>query len=68
MKDLDKYDKLLNHSEDPVGDDELSQFLQKSSAAGIPEGRGKKAIWEAIEEELDKEESGKDRGKVKINP
>ena len=68
MKDLDKYDKLLNHSEDPVGDDELSQFLQKSAAAGIPEGRGKTAIWEAIEEELDKEESGTDRGKVKINP
>ena len=67
MDDLDKYSDLLNHDGDgSSSQDDLGQFLQQSSNATLPEGRGKKAIWDAIESELEKDES--EKRVSKINP
>jgi len=66
VKDIDKYDKLLNHKSEPFDGDEIAQFLQKSSTAKIPEGKGKQAIWDAIEANLSEEQAPSKT--IKLNP
>ncbi|WP_420315908.1 FecR family protein [Ekhidna sp.] len=54
MSDLDKYRKILNHQEDKVND-ELSQFLDKTSKAKLPKGKTKDQIWSQIESAINEE-------------
>lgn len=51
MDDLDKYKDLLNHESGDVND-ELGEFLKRSSGAQIPQSKSKEEIWNKIEEEL----------------
>jgi transmembrane sensor len=51
MSDLDKYKDLLNHDSEEEKD-EFATFLNKSGKANLPKGRGKDAIWDAIEKDI----------------
>lgn len=51
MDDLDKYKELLNHESKNVND-ELGDFLEKTSRAQIPPSKSKEDIWNAIEDEI----------------
>ncbi|NQZ78808.1 MAG: FecR domain-containing protein [Ekhidna sp.] len=61
MDDLEKYRKILDHDSEE-SNDELADFLLKSSKAKIPEGRGKDAIWDAIDSTI---EDSQERAKPK---
>jgi transmembrane sensor len=54
MSDLDKYKDLLNHDSEEEKD-EFATFLNKSGKASLPKGRGKDAIWDAIEMDIQDE-------------
>lgn len=55
MDDIDKYKDLLSHQSDNA-EDELGDFLQKSSSAKLPSLRNKEAIWDKISEAIDEDE------------
>ncbi|GAB4229656.1 MAG: FecR domain-containing protein [Ekhidna sp.] len=50
MNNEEKYHKFLNHH--GSHQDEFTDFLEKSTSAQIPQGRGKEQIWESIESEI----------------
>ncbi|MFY0608553.1 MAG: FecR domain-containing protein [Cyclobacteriaceae bacterium] len=56
MSEVDKYRDLLNHETDKT-EDEFAEFLKKSADAKLPKGRGKEAIWSAIEDEISGKET-----------
>jgi len=55
MSDLDKYKDIINHQE-VAGEDEFAQFLKGAANAKLPEGKGKSAIWDAIDQEIEEDE------------
>lgn len=61
MDILKKYKALIRHEKDDVKDS-LADFLRKSAMASSPVIRSKEAIWDRIEEAIDKEEG--ERNKV----
>lgn len=52
MDDLEKYKDLMNH-QDSEAQDELADFLRKSSQATAPFKRSKDELWSAIESAVD---------------
>lgn len=59
MSDLDRYKEIINHQDASAGEDEFARFLRESAKAKIPEGKGKAAIWDAIEEKIETTEKKK---------
>ncbi|MEO9484253.1 MAG: FecR domain-containing protein [Ekhidna sp.] len=54
MDDLEKYKDLLNHESNDVND-EIGEFLEKSSHIRMPQSKTKEDIWNKIEEHLGEE-------------